>query len=391
MNEVTTYQQLLDQNSAVGDILTAEMADMVFKCNDYTVSNLSPLWSRNLESNIRLFEKHGAFNDAFHGFGVGKAVICVGGGPSLNKNKDVLKTIYDLNSQLPLHAQPFIIVSTNKQLRPLLDMGVYPHFTLLIDAGDALAPQFKIPKWAQNDCFLVTGLHCSNKILKRWDKQGGRLCFYLIGQDDEKAFFKQKTGLDPENHIIQQGGNVLNTMWILSHRVLGASTFIMIGNDLSFKYSHDKAERERSFYCDGDYRLNILNNRDEAKDNLAWMGFDAYESALSQNQIMFDLSVAGTSRQMWVYKVWLEVQATIWAEQKSFFIFNASEGGISGVLSRSYETGAMKDRDNWYLIDEILPKRWSTTTLARACERVLEAKKCLTRAATDSGVVLAAH
>ena len=121
------------------------------------------------------------------------------------------------------------------------------------------------------------------------------------------------------------------------------------------------------------------------------MGFDAYESSLSQNQIMFDLSVAGTSRQMWVYKVWLEVQATIWAEQKSFFIFNASEGGISGVLSRSYEADAMKDRDNWYLIDEILPKRWSTTTLARACERVLEAKKCLTQTATDSGVVLAAH
>lgn len=389
MGELTTYKELLTQSEVVSNIITPDMAQAVFTCNDFTVQNLSPIWIKNMQKNIGLFHKHGSFVDSFLGFGKGKAVICVGAGPSFNKNKHILKTVYDLNSQFPLFAQPFVIVSTNKQLKPLLDIGVYPHFTLLIDAGDALLPQFKIPKWAQNDCFLIAGLHCSNKILKMWDKQGGRVCFYLIGQEEEKEFFKSKTGKDPENHSIQQGGNVMNTMWILSHRVFGASTFIMIGNDLSYKYSSDKKERENSFYADGDYRLNILNKRDEAKDNLGWMGIESiYSSSICENQILYDLSLVATSRQLWVYKVWLEVQAAIWADQKSFFIFNASESGISGVLARSYKSKDLKEKENWFLIDELLPKRWSTTTLEKACEKVLEAKKWLIKAETQTAAGL---
>ena len=385
MTELVDYNQLVDQCSAVSKIITAEMAEAVFQCNDYTVKNLSPVWAGNLRKNMALFHKHGSFVDQFGAFGHGKAIICVGAGPSFNKNKHVLKQIFDLNCQLPLHAQPFVIVATNKQLKPMLDEGIYPHFTLLIDAGDALLPQFKIPKWACKDNFLIAGLHCSNKILKHWDRQGGRICFYLIGQDDEKAFFKSETKKDPEQHVIQQGGNVLNTMWILSHRVLGASTFIMVGNDLGYPYTKDEEKRKAAFYADGDYRLNILNRRDEAKTQLAWMGMDLYESSLVQDQLMFDLNLYGTSKQLWVYKVWLEVQAAIWAEQKSFFIFNASEAGISGVLARSYEPEALTKRENWFLIDHLLPKRWLTTTLDKAARQVLEAKKWLGRTETQTG------
>lgn len=390
MDQVSTYNQLLAENSAVSNILTAEMAEAVFACNDHTVKSLSPVWSKNMRKNITLFHKHGTFVDQFGGFGLGKAVICVGAGPSFNRNKEILKIVNDINVRLPLHMQPFIIVASNKQLKPLLDLGIYPHFTLLIDAGDALLPQFKIPAWAQKDCFLISGLHCSNKILKQWDRQGGRICFYLIGQDDEKQYFKKETGKNPETHIIQQGGNVLNTMWILSQRVLGASTFIMCGNDLSYPLSADENKRQQTFYADGDYRLNILNRRDEAKEQFAWMGFDLYQSAIAQNQLMYDLSIVGTSKQLWVYKTWLEVQAAIWAEKKSFFIFNASEAGICGVLARSYEKAALKEKSNWFLIDEILPKRWLTTSLEKACKKVLEAKKCLIQMGTrtDASVVV---
>lgn len=372
-DEVKTYEGLIDASPTVGKIITPEMANAVFGCNEHTVNSLGKLWSENLRKNIVLYKKHGSFLDAFGGFGINKAVIGVGAGPSFNRNKEVLKEVYELNTQVPLEKQPFLIVASNKQLKPLLEMGIFPHFTLLIDAGDALLPQFQgLPKWARKG-ILVAGLNTSHKILKEWDRQGGQICFFLIGGDDEKKFFEKETGEDAERLHIQQGGNVLNTLWILNNRVLGSTVYMMVGNDLSFKYSTDKEERERSFYADGDYRLNILNRRDEAKDQLGWMGFDLFESAFEQGKHRINLAPVGISKQLWVYKVWLEVQAAIWAEKVNFFIFNCSEAGVSGVLAREYGKSFF-ERENWFLIDEILPK-WHTTTLRRACEKFLEVLK----------------
>ena len=377
MDKVETYKGLVDANPLVKNIISFEMADKIFGNNDFTVSQLSPIWKANLEKNLKLYKKHGSFAEAFRGYGKGKAVIAVGAGPSFNKNKHILKKVYELNCQFPVEKQPFIIFSSNKMFKPLLEMGIYPHFTLLIDSGEALYPQLceKIPTWAAKS-ILVTGLHTSHKILSKWNRRGGEICFYLIGEQEEKDFFKEKTKEDPNFIHIDQGGSVVNTMWILSHRFLDSEVFIPIGNDLGFKHSGDKKEREKSFYSVGDYRTNILNKRDEAKSNLAWMGYDLYESRIVPGQLMFDLMPMGISGQLWISKAWLEVQATLWADQKSFKILNASEAGTLGVLYKSFEPGAMGKRDNCYLIDELIPNHWETTTLARACKKFVEVKKC---------------
>ena len=155
-----------------------------------------------------------------------------------------------------------------------------------------------------------------------------------------------------------------------------SEVFISVGNDLGFKCSTDKKQREKSFYAVGDYRTNILNKRDEAQSNLSWMGYDLYESRVAPGRLMYDLFPMGISGQLWISKTWLEVQATMWAGQKPFRILNASEAGTLGVLYRSFEPKAMEDRDNCYLIDEILPDNWETTTLERACRKFVEVKKC---------------
>ena len=177
-------------------------------------------------------------------------------------------------------------------------------------------------------------------------------------------------------------------MWILSHRVLDSEVFITIGNDLGFKLSGDKKEREKSFYASGDYRMNILNNRDEAQSTMAWMGYDLYESKIVPGQLMYDLIPMGISGQLWISKTWLEVQATIWAGQKPFKILNASESGTLGVLYKSFEKGAMEDKKNCYLIDELIPNNWETTTLARACQKFVEVKK---RSETLLGAKVVVH
>jgi hypothetical protein len=47
-----------------------------------------------------------------------------------------------------------------------------------------------------------------------------------------------------------------------------------------------------------------------------------------------------------------------------------------GLLARSYDQKKVMDKSNYYLMDELIPSHWKTTTLARACEGFLEAKLC---------------
>lgn len=374
------------ESGLVEKIISPEMAEAVFASSEGTVKNLIPIWKDNTRKNLKLFQKHGSLRSAFNGFCSNKAIIAVGAGPSFNKNKEVLKEIYRINLQYPLAQQPFFIVSSNKQLKPLLELGIFPHATILIDAGDALYPQLcdDMPSWARQG-ILITGMHTSHKILKKWDKHGGLISFFLIGDDDEKKWFETATGQDAANVHISQGGNVMNTLWILANRVFGTQVFIMVGNDLCFKYSTDKAERAKSFYADGDYRLNILNKRDEAKDNFGWMGFNLKPSVIQPRRLMIDLELVGMSRQLWLYKTWLEVQSTILSDKHKFHIFNASESGVCGMIARKHDSASMATKENWFLLDDVHPK-WTTTTLANACQLYLKARK-LCQTTTDAGRV----
>jgi hypothetical protein len=378
--EIKSYEDLVAESGLVEKIISPEMAEAVFASSEGTVKNLIPLWKENTRKNLDLYKKHGSLRSAFNGFCTDKAIIAVGAGQSFLKNKEVLKEIYRINLNYTLDKQPFFIVSSNKMLKPLLEIGIFPHATILIDAGDALYPQLcdDMPAWARNS-ILITGMHTSHKILKKWDKHGGLISFFMIGDDDEKKWFEEATGEDADGVWTSQGGNVMNTLWILANRVFKTQVFIMVGNDLCFKYSDDKEERAKSFYADGDYRLNILNKRDEAKDNFGWMGFNLKPSVIQPSRLMVDLELVGMSRQLWLYKTWLEVQSTVLCNKHKFHIFNASEAGVCGMIARKHDSASMATKENWFLLDDV-HKKWTTTTLAKACQTYLEARAlCQTR------------
>ena len=384
VKELTRYDELVAESDLVTKIISPEMGEAVFSSNEVTVKSQGATWRENARRNMPLYQKHGSLFSAFNGFGINKAVIAIGAGPSFNRNKEVLKQIYDINLKFPLAQQPFMFIASNKQFKPLLNMGIFPHATILIDAGDALYPQLcdDIPSWA-GQSILITGMHTSHKILKQWDKHGGLISFFIIGNDDEKKWFEEETGDDAESVHISQGGNVMNTLWVLASRIFQSQVFIMVGNDLCFKYSTDKAERAKSFYADGDYRLNILNKRDEARDNYGWMGFDLKTSCIDPSRKMIDLELVGMSRQLWIYKTWLEVQSAILSKKHKFHIFNASESGVCGMLAHRHDSVSMATKENWFLMDTVHPK-WTTTTLLDACQLYLKARN-LCQTQTDAG------
>ena len=360
-------------------VVSQEMVETMFANNKHTVSALSPQWRDNSLQNVKLYRKHGAFRDTFERFGINKAVVGIGAGPSFNLTKKVLRELYLWNLQFPVANQPFIFIATNKIFKKCIENGVYPHMVMLVDAGDVLYPQLckDIPKVARKTT-LITGLHTSPKILKKWDKQGGNIGFYCIGDEEDEKAIKKKIGEDWDRIHIEQGGNVMNTMWTLTNHILGSSVFMAVGNDLAFKYDVDAEERRKSFYADGDYRLAILNKRDDAKDELAWMGFsNMTESTIQPGKYLYDLEIMGTSRLLWIYKTWIEVQVGLWAELKSFHYYNCSESGILGVLAKDPAGPALHEKGNWYLMDELYPRRWHTRTLKQAAKEFVEARSRL--------------
>lgn len=379
---VDSYTDLVRASSKVKQFCSPAMAESVFRSNKSTAKKFEKRWIKNVKKNLPLFHKHGSFKEAFGGFGHQKAVIGIGAGPSFNRNKDILKQVYQNNLLFPTDKQPFILFASNKQLKPLLKMGIYPHFTMLVDSGDVLLPQFqKIPKWARKS-ILVAGINTSHKILKHWDEQGGQICFFCIQGGDDQKWLKENTDIDTEFMQLVQGGNVLNTMWTASLSILGSDVFMLVGNDLAFKYTEDAQERAKSFYADGDYRLNILNKKNEADDKLVYPAFNIFESAIQQGRYGVNFELACMSKQMWIYKTYLEVQATLWEDNTQYFFYNCSEYGTLGVMMRNFGVAHVHERDNWYLIDELLPKRWLTTTLENAVKQFMEAKRCLIQEAT---------
>jgi len=85
MAEHPTYDELIEHNPKIADILDPAIYNFGRRMNDNTLGVLGKLWRRHFKKNLSLFyEKHGLVNDNCYGFGTNKAVIGIGAGPSFN-------------------------------------------------------------------------------------------------------------------------------------------------------------------------------------------------------------------------------------------------------------------------------------------------------------------
>jgi hypothetical protein len=179
---------------------------------------------------------------------------------------------------------------------------------------------------------------------------------------------------DVESVCIPQGGNVINTAWLLAMKQLGSSVFMCVGNDLSFPYDPDYDKRRVGFYADREYQINIDNDRDEAKDKFAWMGFEFVDSPIYLARPNLLMKPMGTSRLLWTYKHWVEMHAAVWAKNNVFHYYNCSEAGILGMMAYDHSDEAMMEPSNWFLLDNVIPHRWHTRKLKDAVIQFLEAR-----------------
>ena len=382
-----SYERILEKCPDFGGVISKLSWDHLGNTNLKTVDWLKKLWLKNIEDNVKnkLWKKHGSISKDCVGLGLNKVLIGVGAGQSFNKNKDVLKRIADTDGIRSWKDRNFLIAASNHMYKPLLKMGIIPDFVSLIDGSDVVMDQLNkdIPSAGQNT-ILLAALHCSPNVLKEWSRQGREIRFYLTQTEGMAETFRKATHKHPMHHQVLQGGNVLNTLWSLGLKYLHSTTFMCLGNDLSYPL-HDNIEKQReSYYADGDYSSNAPKTgtgRDEARAGKKWLGFSLNPSPIytgnDKKRYNINLEIVGTSPTLWAYKVWIESTVLVNMKgERAYHYYNCSEGGIVGVMNKSMEfkDEDLRERSNWFMFDDVCP-RWHTKTFKDATEEFLKAKE----------------
>ena len=388
MDEYLSYQEIIESNPAAAKALPENGYNYLVNNSKFTGDELNETWDRNTKENLdTLYDMCGSIGDGILGLGLNKCTIGIGSGPSYHINKNVLREAYRVNANHRLDDQPFVFIATNHQFPQCIKDGIHPHFVMAIDATKQLRRQLGvIPTQEAENTILLANLYCDPTALKKWIKKGGKICFFIPENPHAMELFKRKA--DPEMACIQSAGNVMNMMWLLSLRFLHSQVFMCVGNDLSFEYTEDAARRAKSFYADGNIEAD--HERNQTKDYMAWQGFRYRESAIDYKP-MIDMELMGTSRQLFQYKMWLELHALNFysSANTKFSYFNCSEQGILGVLAHNWETEELYKRDNWFLLDEICPW-YHTSRLDEAITLFLRYRTCRTQMVTgpDAGNVV---
>ncbi len=257
--------------------------------NVNTLNRFGRLWVRNLARNMRSFlECPGVA--ALTGLFNGIPALVIAGGPSLDAISHLLREL----------RQRFLVVSVNTPLKPCMEAGVEPDFTVVVD------PQY----WASRYLDWTTSVHgvlvvepsANPRIFRRPDASFF-LCSSLfpLGETLEAAV--------GEKGKLGAGGSVATSAWDLA-RLLGANPVYTAGLDLGFPGMRT--------HCRGVYAEEL------------WFSASSRCAPLEGNSFRFlhDIglfSVRSTSggttptdRRMLLYKWWFENQLVIRPEIKSF-------------------------------------------------------------------------
>lgn len=384
--ERISYEEVLKRAPEFAGVIPKRSWEHQTATHGKTRDHFTKIWHDNVVQNIKnkLWKKHGSLKKDCLDLGKNKAMIGVGAGQSFNKNKDILKKLHDYDGVKSWQDRDFIIIACNHNFKQLLNMGIIPDFVSLVDASDVVMKQLNedIPSSGQNTT-LLTGLHCSPKVLKEWSNQGREIRFYLPMNLELEKPFNELTGKRAKGHLILQGGNVLNTLWSIGFSHFHSTTFMALGNDLSFPIQKDIEERRQTYYADGDYSSNMKGTgtgRDEARDKKQWLGFTLTPKLIYTGELKtkYDITLdpVGTAPTLWVYKTWIESTVLLHAKEgKPYHYFNCSEGGILGVMCSSMEfvTEEMLKDESWFMMDEKCP-RWHTYMFKDAIKLFLQAK-----------------
>ena len=269
--------------------------------NINTLNRFGRLWVRNLARNMSSFLEHPGVG-SLAGLFKGIPALVVAGGPSLD-------AIIGLLPEISLRA---VVIAVNTVVKPCLETGVEPDFTVVVD------PQYWASRYldwtASTRGALVVEPSASPRVFRR-PHASYFLCSSLfpLGETLEAAV--------GEKGKLGAGGSVATSAWDLA-RLLGANPVYTAGLDLGFPgmRTHCRGVYAEDLWFCGSSRLAPLEG--SSFRYLHDIGLFAVPSASGGR--------TPTDRRMLLYKWWFENQLMIRADVLSFTV-SPDSAAIQGM------------------------------------------------------------
>ena len=208
-----------------------DLADVLAFCRTNIATALvnASRTCRNLADNLDVYAA-GATTDPLRGLAQGRPAVCVGAGPSLVKNVDLLRD--------PAVRSRVILIAVQTTLKPLLDRGIRPDFVTALDYSPICARFYEgLPDLP--DVTLVAEPKANAAILDAFPGPvrvtQNNFSDTLLGHPHEPGLADAVPGGGLARPIvpIKAGATVAHLSYYLA-RHLGCDPVIFIGQDLGF-------------------------------------------------------------------------------------------------------------------------------------------------------------
>ena len=195
-----------------------------------TINSWKQQWLDQIKQNIQHYDvkKNSAMLE--YGKAAMKPVLCMGSGPSLQKN---IQTYAE-------HKRDITAVSCLHNYAFLEDNGCHADYYVNLDAGEITVPELsqggvqgEKHYWeSTKDKTLIATILSYPELLKRWK---GKILFYNCPIPDLDEEIKKIIDFPL---YFNMGGNTLGAAMYFSKAILGCNPVIFMGADFSFGYNH---------------------------------------------------------------------------------------------------------------------------------------------------------
>lgn len=212
-------------------------------------------------------------------------IIIVSAGPSLDKNKNLLKKVKNR----------VLILSVGTALKPLIDAGVYPDMIIITDPKEVVYNQLE---GLEIDIPIIVLSTCSKKVLQNY--KGFKFLALQEGYGPAEQYARKNN-----NRLVRTGGSVATTALDIAIK-LGCNPIIFVGQDLA--YTNGETHVRGTYF----YR--------KVKDNKGLRPVEGVNG-----------NIVYTSKNLYIYLKWIEQRIK---QEKEISFIDATEGGakIEGTI-----------------------------------------------------------
>ncbi|MFI4860528.1 MAG: motility associated factor glycosyltransferase family protein [Phycisphaerales bacterium JB063] len=331
-----TRQRRPDEVNAFGKLVTETLA--YCRTNVATALVNASRTVRNLACNLPHYAA-GATVHELAGAASGKPAVCVGAGPSLVKNLDLLRD--------PELRRNVVVIGVQTTLKPMLDRGIRPDFITALDYS-AICTRFYEGLPPLPDVTLVAEPKCHPAIIAAYPGPV-RVCQSPI---NDKLLGNLARPIQP----IRSGTTVAHLSFYLA-QLLGCDPIIFIGQDLGFS--------DGLYYCPGTAVHNVWAGElgpFNTLETMEWTRIVRMRGNLRRAEDVHGRPIF-TDEQMSTYLGQFE-RDFAQAKQQGTTVIDATEGGMPKAHTT---TMTLRDALERYALDAIpeLPKPQTTLDLER--------------------------